>query len=375
MTLKTDIIDFVRDELHIPLIGIVPANDFPLEDVERITPVVELFSRSTPLAAGAEGVLHPRDFLDGAKSVIVAGSPGYFGKMPSIDACREQLQGRAEPSHVNIGYLLDSQEKGNRLTEFLAERGFSCCSVVGIQFPLKIAASKCGIGFYGKNALIQHPEYGSWISLSAYVTDADLESDAPLEGDCGSCERCIEACPTGALYEPYRCDPSRCLDFNLGHNKNIIPFFIRDKSGNLMGEGCTACRDACPVNQKLKKLENFSVPDELVHPSLLDVFDMTDEQWEQGFAMTLMGFFLLDKKYLQRNAAIGLGNFKDRRAVNVLLRVVDQGDDEVRGYAAWALGKIGGSSSVQKLKESLERELNETVKSEIKAALENVEQE
>ena len=77
-----------------------------------------------------------------------------------------------------------------------------------------------------------------------------------------------------------------------------------------MGEGCTACRDICPKNRKLNPIEGFETPRELLHPSLLKIFDMTDEQWEESFATTLMGFFLMDKKYLHRNAAIGLGNFQ-----------------------------------------------------------------
>ena len=136
-----------------------------------------------------------------------------------------------------------------------------------------------------------------------------------------------------------------------------------------MGEGCTVCRDICPKNKKLKPIEGFKPPKELLHPPLLKVFDMTDEEWEAGFAMTLMGFFLMDKKYLQRNAAIGLGNFRDERAVDVLKEVLERGDEEVRGYAAWALGKIGGDKAAQILNATLQKEATPAIKSEIESAL------
>ena len=96
---------------------------------------------------------------------------------------------------------------------------------------------------------------------------------------------------------------------------------------------------------------------------------MSDDEWEDGFAMTLMGFFLMDKKYLQRNAAIGLGNFKDDRALDILSGVLKDGDDEVRGYAAWALGSIGGGRAAQHLRSALDKEQHAHIRTEIESAL------
>lgn len=351
MTLKKDFIAFIKEELSIPLAGIASADDFAREDVERISPVLQLFSGATPLAEGMDTVLHPRDFMPEARAVIVTGTPGYFGRMKSFEDCRQGLLGRAEPSHVNIRHMQNSQEKQYRLADFLQRRGYKCFTTGGMQFPLKLAAARCGVGFYGKNAVIQHPGYGAWIGLMAYVTDAPLDPDEPLKEKCSDrCNLCIDACPTGALYAPYCCDAARCLDFNLGHNKKNIDPAIREKCGNLLGEGCTACRDACPNNRNIKKLEGFDPPEELLHPSLLSVFDMTDEEWENGYAQTMMGFFLMEKKYLQRNALIGLGNFRDERALSVLARIVSGGDDELRSYASWALDMIGENAAKKHLK-------------------------
>jgi epoxyqueuosine reductase QueG len=369
MTLKNEFSRFVQDKLKIPLIGVAPPDDHSQEDVERISFVVKTFAKSTPIAAGNDTVLQPKDFLPEARSVIVAGTPSYLGKIAGFEECRQELLGRAELSHVNVKFLQDTAEKSYRITDFFTSRGFQCFPLVGGQFPIKLMASKCGVGYYGKNAIIQHPAFGSWISLSAYITDAELEPDDPLDGDCDKCELCLSACPSGAIFAPYRCDVTRCIDFNLGHNKRNIPLDIREKCSNLMGEGCTACRDICPKNRKLKPIEGFETCKELLHPSLLKVFDMTDDEWENGFATTLMGFFLIEKKYLQRNAAIGLGNFKDERALDVLVQVLETGDDEIRGYVAWAIGSIGGAKAVKHLHSSLDKEKNERIKEEFELAL------
>jgi epoxyqueuosine reductase len=369
MTLKAEFVSFVRETLGIPLVGVAPPDDLLPDDRERISFVLKTFSEGTPLAAGADSVLQPGDFLPGAQSVIVTGTPGYLGKVRSFEECREELLGKAEPSHVNMKLLHHTAEQNAKICEFLNEKGFQCTPVVGIQFPIKLIASKCGVGFYGKNSIIQHPEYGSWIGLSAFITDAELSPDAPLTEDCGKCELCLKACPTGALFAPYRCDVTRCLDFHLGHNKKNIPVAIREKSGNLLGEGCTVCRDVCPKNQKLEPITGFNSPENLLYPSLLKILDITDDEWENGFAMTLMGFFLLDKRYLKRNAAIGLGNFKDERALEALGHLLETGEDEVRGYAAWAIGNIGGMEATRILESSLVREKDGLIKQEIESAL------
>ena len=89
------------------------------------------------------------------------------------------------------------------------------------------SASKCGVGFYGKNAVIQHPDFGSWISLAAYITDVELEPDDPIDEDCGKCDLCLNVCPTGAIFTPYRCEITKCINFHLAVNKKEIPIEYR----------------------------------------------------------------------------------------------------------------------------------------------------
>ena len=369
MSLKNELKTFIKETLRIPLVGIAAADDIAVEHTMRISYVLQQFSKATPLAEGSDSILQPRDFLDKARSVIIIGMPAYFGKTASFEECRKDLLGKVEPSHVNTLFLQNGAERNDAVCSFFTDRGLQCVPVFGLQFPIKLLASQCGVGFYGKNSIIQHPEYGAWISLSAFITDAELEPDEPITGECGSCEQCLKACPTGALFAPYQCDVNRCMDFHLGHNKKFIPYSIRDKTGSLLGEGCTICRDVCPKNHNLSEVNGFEAPSRLLYPPLLTMLDMSDEEWENGFAMTLMGFFLMDRRYLKRNACIALGNFKDPRAIEALATVLKNGEDEVRGYAAWALGSIGGEKTVAILKAAALKEQNEQVLEEISAAL------
>ncbi|RMF96852.1 MAG: hypothetical protein D6734_03175 [Candidatus Schekmanbacteria bacterium] len=370
MTLKNEFVDYVKNEVGIPLVGVVAPEDYPSEDYERIAAVQRIFAKATPLSGGIDTVFQPKDFLPEAKSVIITGSPAYIEKVYTYEQCKRDLLGCAEATHVNTNYLQNNGERNAKIIDFLKDRGYQCFSLTAGGFPLKLMASKCGVGFYGKNAIIQHPKYGAWISLSGYITDADLEPDSPLDMDCGKCDLCMKACPTNALSTPYVCDMTKCIDFHLGHNKHFIPYEIRENCGNLLGEGCTICRDVCPKNKNLTPLEDFEVSMELMHPKMLDVLKISDEDWERGFAMTLMGFFLMDKKYLIRNAAIGLGNFQDERAVEPLGEILNAGPNKARGYAAWALGRIRGRKSRDLLNSALNNEEDEDIRDEIKFALE-----
>jgi epoxyqueuosine reductase QueG len=369
MSLKSEFVTFARDELGIPLVGVAPADDYSPDDSDRIAFVVRTFAKATPIATGADTPLQPRDFLSEARSVIVTGMPTYTGEATSFEDCRKDLLGRNEASHVNVPLLQSNAETSAKISEFFAAKGFQCFSAVGSQFPIKLMASKCGVGFYGKNCIIQHPDFGSWITLSAFVSDAPLEPDPPLADDCGKCEACIKACPTAAIFAPYRHDITKCIDFHLGHNKKLVPRDIRENCGNLIGEGCTACRDVCPKNRELTPIKGFETPENLLYPPLLKLAQINDDEWEKTFESTLLGYFLIDKRYIKRNATIALGNFKDDRALPVLAQLLNSGEDEVRGYAAWAIGRIGGPAAKKHLRAALAEEENEEAKEEIECAL------
>ena len=371
-SLKKNLKNFVIEELGADAAGIASAEDFREEDCVRMRIARELFAESTPLAGGDAQVYQPWDFLPDAKSIIVIGSNSYFGQGPDIQKARKELRGFVEESHIDIDFLNKNSRRSSDVIDFINKRGYQCFSLTAGGFPLKLKASECGVGRYGKNAVIQNSQLGTWISLSAFITDAEMELDNPIEDDCGECSLCMKACPTGALESPYFCNVKKCLDFNLGHNKKNIPEEIRRATGNLLGEGCRICRDVCPSNRNLKPVEHGEIASDMVTPELPSILAISDKDWDEKFASTLFGFFLIEKKYLQRNAAIALGNFMDERAVTPLAGALNGGEEVVREYSAWALGRIKTPRAKAELEKALGKKQNESVKKEIKDALESI---
>ena len=371
-SLKRDLKSFVLEDLGADAIGIASADDLKEEDYNRIKIVRQVFAESTPLSGGDAKVYQPKDFLPDAKSVVVVGVNSFFGNGSDSEKAREHLLGYVEESHVDSDFLGKGAQRSSEIEDFLKKRGYQCFSLAAGGFPVKLKASECGVGRYGKNAIIQNNKLGAWISLSAFITDAEMEFDEPLKDGCGKCTLCIESCPTGALETPYFCDVKKCIDFNLGHNKNYIPENIREACGNLLGEGCRICRDICPYNRNLKPVKHGKIAQNIISPELTSVLSISDEQWENTYAPTLFGFFLVEKKYLQRNAAIALGNFMNERATTSLLEALESHENVVREYSAWALGKIKTSEARAGLERALKKEQNKDVEREIRESLESI---
>ena len=135
------------------------------------------------------------------------------------------------------------------LIQEITERGGRCWKGYVDHGPLleKAFAERAGVGFIGKNTTLITSAYGSWVFLAEVVTDLNLIADEPATTQCGSCRRCIEACPTDALREPYRLDARRCISYLTIENKNSIPErFIPKMDGWLFG--CDICQEVCPFN-------------------------------------------------------------------------------------------------------------------------------
>jgi epoxyqueuosine reductase len=192
------------------------------------------------------------------------------------------------------------------------------------------------------------------------------------------CRRCIDACPTGALYEPFKMDPLRCIAFNTYGPSNFpgapadIPPAIREKMGSWI-YGCDICQDACPHNAK--RLGQKLVPDIFLEhiaprfdPALLIAMD--DRYFLETVQQVLYGY-IWEKKFIQRNAAIALGNSGDSSAVTPLSRAMEDPEEMVRRYSAWGLGRLGGEKAKKALELSLSRENSTAVKTEIENALES----
>ena len=361
---------FIRDNCGDPAIGIAPMDDFSPKEIRAMEELNRKMAAYTPLMSADMPVLNPAEFMDGARAIIMVGYNAFFGRdhVPPGGPPRGEIVN----AFVNQECIDHNAALNDTIIAFLAAHGFTGL-LMPAGIPQKILAARSGLGRYGKNALIQAPGKGSWLSLYAIFTDAPLEPDSPLDDACGDCECCRKACPTGALDVPYTCAVERCLTTQAMYNKAAIPRELRAKMGTCIAE-CCICLDACPTNKNLAVNTAVSNPAHLVYPEIAPLVNMTDEQFEKMFGGTFFEFLIMEKKYLQRNAAIALGNHGDPAHVPVLLEALEtQADELVRGAAAWALGRIGSPDARPALADALERDPSEEVRAEIRCALDAIE--
>ena len=198
-------------------------------------------------------------------------------------------------------------------------------------------AVKAGIGWRGKHTLLLNREAGSWFFLGEVYTDLPLPVDKPQPDHCGTCQRCIDVCPTGAIVAPYQLDARRCISYLTIEHKGDIPEELRPLMGNRV-YGCDDCQLVCPWNRYAQKsdLEDFEVRNGLDAAALTELFAWSEEEFErrlEGSAIRRIGH----ERWL-RNLAVGLGNAPASPAVVAALEARrDHPSALVRSHVAWAL--------------------------------------
>ncbi len=233
----------------------------------------------------------------------------------------------------------------------------------------KYWAARSGVGWLGKNGnVLTKRRTGSWFFLGEMLLDVELEYDRPHLDHCGSCTRCVQACPTDAIVQPYVVDSRRCISYLTIELKEDIPEEFRPDLGNLI-YGCDICQDVCPWNRKLEesRVEEFRPREPLLAPRLRELARMTVEE----FRATFQGSAVKRAKWrgFMRNVAVALGNSRDPDAVPELEALMAADAPVVRRHAAWALGRIGGKRAREALRARLEIENDATTRSEIVHAL------
>jgi epoxyqueuosine reductase len=201
-------------------------------------------------------------------------------------------------------------------------------------------AARAGVGFYGKNTVLITRKFGSWVVLGTLVTDTEIEASAPLALDCGSCTRCIDACPTGALDEPGVLDSTRCLSY-WTQAPGSIPEEYRAELGAQV-YGCDICQDVCPWNRGVEKRRADEPLPSKAEPvvSLLDWLEAPAEELRTRYDR--LYFPRNDARYLRRNALVAAGNSGDPSLAEAVDRYRDDPDEMVREHALWAAGRRSG---------------------------------
>ena len=315
----------------------------------------------------------PQELLPGARSIICLGlnyhRPQPASPAPSSD--NQQLTGRVASYAQGRDYHRVMKQRMRGLVEELSHRLETELAARWYvdDGPMldRAAASRSGLGWFGKNTNILSPGLGSWIFLGQIITDLELEPDPPLQKSCGSCVRCIEACPTGAIVGPYVLDNTRCISFQTIENRGAIPRELRPLMMDWIF-GCDICQEVCPVNRKAPPAKEPAFQrGDLATLDLLEILSLTEAGFQARFAGTpimrakLAGF--------KRNACVALGNRREPSAVPALSQSLHQEGALVRGHAAWALGQIGGEAARRALQQAGTTERDEAVSEEISAAL------
>jgi len=200
-------------------------------------------------------------------------------------------------------------------------------------------AQRAGLGFVGKHTNLISRKLGNWIFLAEILTTLELEADAPEKNRCGTCSRCIAACPTNAITAPFQLDARLCISYLTIELKGSIPIELRPLIGNRI-YGCDDCLAACPWNKFAREgsLMQPHARADLNAPDLIELLRLDDTGFKQKFANTPM--LRTKRRGVLRNVCVALGNIGDKRALPALQKATEDFEPLVGEHARWAIAQI-----------------------------------
>ncbi|MFZ0954795.1 MAG: tRNA epoxyqueuosine(34) reductase QueG [Candidatus Sulfotelmatobacter sp.] len=203
----------------------------------------------------------------------------------------------------------------------------------------RVFAKYAGVGWIGKNTCIINQKKGSWLFLGVILTSLELQTDLPAPDRCGSCTRCIEACPTDALIAPYQLDSNLCISYLTIEKRGEIPEEKRAGVGRHVF-GCDICQDVCPWNRKAPPTSapEFAPRPELVNPALDWLAEISEEEFRSAFRGSPVR--RAKRSGLRRNAVIAAGNSGDQKFLSLLQKLASDEDETVAATARWARQRI-----------------------------------
>jgi len=288
--------------------------------------------------------MDPQKILPGARSVIVC-AMNYNTAQPltRYDRFRAWISRYAWGGdyHDILG------KKLRELALWIEQNSSSRTKTYVDTGPLleRIYAKYAGVGWFGKNTCIINEKAGSWLFLGCILTDLELDYDAAVPDRCGTCTRCLDACPTGAILEPYVLDSRKCISYTTIELRGDIPEPDRSAIGHHLF-GCDICQDVCPWNRKAPCSADpaFEPKTGLVWPHIHRLLDMNEDGWRQlirGTAMKRAGV-----KGLLRNLMVVAGNSGVREFLPKLREFLSHQDQQVRSHAEWAANKLENGSVI-----------------------------
>lgn len=285
------------------------------------------------LARDPERRADPRAILTGARSIIVAG----------LNYWQPQPKGRGRIATYALGedYHHVLLEKLEQLALDLTQAGAAAKVYVDtgpvMEKPL---AERAGLGWQGKSTMLIHPKLGPWLLLGEILTTLELEPDAPQKDHCGTCSRCLEACPTGAITAPYQLDARRCIAYLTIELKGSIPEEMRPLIGDRV-YGCDECLDVCPWNRfaQTTRETRFLARDENEDRDQLHaLLEISQPEFKRRYARSPI--LRVKRRGLLRNVCVVLGNIGTADDLPALEKAAQHEEPLVREHAAWAIGQI-----------------------------------
>jgi epoxyqueuosine reductase len=312
------------------------------------------------LARNAHKRVDPQQVLPGARSVItLAVSYAQQGEVPQ--AGRDALPRHPfPPQHGRLGEaslptgLMARYARYADYHHVLAEclkQLTSCVNQLGGPATRSLwyvdtgpllerdLAQRAGLGFIGKHTNVISRRLGNWIFLAEIITTLELEPDAPEKNRCGSCTRCIAACPTAAITAPFQLDARRCISYLTIELKGSIPAEFRPAIGNRI-YGCDDCLAVCPWNRfahEGQMMKAHARPD-LTAPDLLELLALDESGFKRRFAGTPM--LRTRRRGLLRNVCVALGNVGGESALPALQRAASDPGPLIAEHASWAIQQI-----------------------------------
>jgi epoxyqueuosine reductase len=203
----------------------------------------------------------------------------------------------------------------------------------------RVYAKYAGVGWIGKNTCIINQKKGSWLFLGVILTSLELQPDLPAPDRCGTCTRCITACPTHAFVGPYQLDANQCISYLTIEKRGMIPEELRAGIGHQVF-GCDICQDVCPWNRKAPATsgDDFQARPELVNPALDWLAEMNDEEFRRVFRKSALR--RTKRAGLRRNAVIAMGNSGNQEFLPLLENLAADRDEVVAESARWAQSEL-----------------------------------
>jgi epoxyqueuosine reductase len=238
------------------------------------------------------------------------------------------------------------RDRLRRLVSWMADtagpglEAFSCVDNGPIQE--RAFAERAGLGWIGKNTCVIHPRLGSWLFLAEIVTNANLEPDGPAVDQCGTCTRCLDACPTGAIPEPYTVDATRCLSYLTIETRGEIEPTLRPAIDQQVF-GCDICQEVCPWNRRAAVSDDpaWQPRDPLVFPSVLTLCRLSDADWRTLLASSAMRRAGLRR--IRRSLAYAAAHLPPAEAPAALDALAEHPsgrDPDVAPAIAWARARV-----------------------------------